>query len=428
MKISVLTFGSRGDVQPYAALAKGFRDAGHEVCLACDGYFETFVEEQGLAFCQAGDYVREMHDVIREHLKMSAMLQPLSFTRWVGSHLPAILEGSLAACDGADVILTSPAAIGSLHIAEKLGIPCIYSVVGPPLTPSIDSPSGYVPGFRYLPKFLNRGTYTLTEQALWQPFRKAINRWRSETLGLPPLAFAGPFARMRASKTPVLYGFSPLVIPRDPIWHENIHITGNWFLQTDPAWSPPPELADFLAAGPPPVYIGFGSMVSDDAARHGEMAVSALLKTGQRGVLARGWGGLDPASLPETIHAIDAAPHDWLFPKMAALIHHGGAGTTGVGLHAGVPATVVPFWTEQFYWGSRLRHLGIGPAPIPHRAMTADKLAAAIDTMLNDSEMRRKASMLGQRMRSEDGARRAVEIVEQLVDQADPVADRPHHL
>ena len=177
----------------------------------------------------------------------------------------------------------------------------------------------------------------------------------------------------------------------------------------------PSKLREFLRAGPPPVYVGFGSIAGRNPAQTTQTVVGALERAGQRGVLSSGWGGLEAARLPGTVFKLDAAPHDLLFPHMAAVVHHGGAGTTAAGLRAGKPTVVCPFFGDQPFWGARVAALGVGPAPIPQRRLTAENLAAAIRRAVTDTEMQGRAYELGVKLRAEDGVGRAVQFIETYV-------------
>jgi UDP:flavonoid glycosyltransferase YjiC (YdhE family) len=210
-----------------------------------------------------------------------------------------------------------------------------------------------------------------------------------------------------------LYPYSPAVLPTPADWDASSVATGYWFLPRDGDWQPDPALVDFLASGPPPVYVGFGSMPSEDAAAKTQVVLDALAQAGQRGVVATGWGGLTLANAPRDVFALDAAPHDWLFPRMAAVVHHGGAGTTAAGLAAGAPTVICPFFGDQPFWGRRVAALGVGPAPIPQKKLTAARLAAALRTVAEDAAMRMRAQTLGEAIRSEDGVGRAVALLEQ---------------
>ncbi len=218
---------------------------------------------------------------------------------------------------------------------------------------------------------------------------------------------------MRREQTPTVYGFSAHVVPRPADWPPFCHVTGYWFLDTKADWSPPPDLEAFLQAGPKPVYIGFGSMRGTDERGFTKQVVSALARCGQRGILLTGWGALAQVPLPETIFAIDAVPHDWLFPQVAAVVHHGGSGTTAAGLRAGLPSLIVPFIGDQSFWGRQICERGLGPQPIEEMFLSAEALAQAITTMMTDQAMRQRAAVLGEEIRAEDGVGNVVRLVAQ---------------
>ena len=173
------------------------------------------------------------------------------------------------------------------------------------------------------------------------------------------------------------------------------------------------NLVNFLQSGPPPVYIGFGSMTNSKPEEVADMLLQALARTGLRGVLYEGWGGLKKEQLPDTVFMTGSVPHTWLFPRMAAVIHHGGVGTTAAGLAAGVPSIITPFFADQPFWGQRVHQLGVGTKPIPRKRLTVDSLAQALDSVLSDEEMRKRAALLGERIRAENGVAQAVAIIEQ---------------
>jgi UDP:flavonoid glycosyltransferase YjiC (YdhE family) len=230
-------------------------------------------------------------------------------------------------------------------------------------------------------------------------------------LNLAKAPFFGPYNSVSARQLPVLYGFSSAVIAKPPDWGPDVHVTGYWFLGLGSEWQPPAGLNEFLQAGSRPLYIGFGSLSSRNPEATAELVLAALASTGRRAVVLSGWGGLKPAELPDTVFMVDSIPHAWLFPQMAAVIHHGGAGTTAAGLRAGAPSIVIPFFGDQPFWGQRVADLGVGPAPIPRKKLTAERLATAIETALTDEAMVRRAADLGAQIQAEDGRARAAEIV-----------------
>jgi sterol 3beta-glucosyltransferase len=213
---------------------------------------------------------------------------------------------------------------------------------------------------------------------------------------------------MAGEPVPVLHGYSEHVLPRPADWPDGALVTGYWFLESDATWQPPDRLRDFLAAGDPPVYVGFGSMAGADPRRLARVVAEATRRAHVRGLLAIGWGGLDAGDLPDSVLAIDEAPHDWLFPRVAAAVHHGGAGTTAAALRAGRPSVICPFIGDQPFWGRRVRALGAGSDPIPQKRLTAENLAAAIREVTTNPAIGRRSRELGERIRGEDGVANAV--------------------
>ena len=237
---------------------------------------------------------------------------------------------------------------------------------------------------------------------------------REEVLGLPPAPFWGPYNADRLHHYPILYGLSPSVIPKPSDWDNNINVTGYWFLDSESDWTPPSDLMEFLQGGPPPVYIGFGSMSNRNPEKTVDLCLQALAKTQQRAIMLSGWGGLHKANLPDTVFMVDSIPHSWLFPRVGAVVHHGGAGTTAAGLRAGVPSIVIPFFGDQLFWGQRVAELGVGPEPIPRKKLTVERLAKAIKKAVTDQTMRQRAANLGAKIQAEDGIARVVAVIQDM--------------
>lgn len=236
-------------------------------------------------------------------------------------------------------------------------------------------------------------------------YRSPINQFRKSVLDLPP---AKGENILRGKPITKLYAYSEAVVPRPADWDESSVVTGYWFLDAPANWQPDPQLVSFLQEGSTPVYIGFGSMFMGGGKQKTEIALQALRLTGQRGILATGWGGLTGEITSRDIFVLDAVPHDWLFPKVAAIVHHGGAGTTGAALRAGKPQIICPFVGDQFFWGRRVADLGVAPSPIPQAKFSAEILADAIQSAVSDSNMRQRALSLGETIRAENGIERAV--------------------
>jgi len=413
LAITLIAPGSRGDVQPYVALGTGLKKAGHTVRVLTSQDFEALVTTYNLDFWDLGGAMQTVAQEMQHLLEQGNFLKILASMGETAQQLVnQASRNGLEACQDADIIIAGP---GGLFVgqalSEKLAIPFIPAHYFP-LTPTGEFPNALVPlPPMRLPAWANRLSHHLAQQMLWQNYRAADSKARREILHLPPAPFWGPFGALE--KQTILYGYSPHVIPPPADWPDAVHVTGYWFLEPPAGWEPPAELVAFLQAGPPPVYIGFGSMVNRKAEETTHLILEALARTGQRGILSAGWGGLQQRDLPETVMMIGGVPFDWLFPQMAAVVHHGGAGTTSIGLRAGVPSIVIPFMGDQPFWGRRVYELGVGPHPIPHRHLTVDRLAEAIHYAVTDSAMRARAAHLGERIRAENGVAQAVALIEQ---------------
>ncbi|SRR5579883_1671409 len=417
MRVTILAVGSRGDVQPYIALGLGLTRAGHDVTVATHDTFRDWVRERGLGYRPiAGDPRAILSSADRwlasgrvRHLVPAAR----TFVRMLRPLLPALLADYWRAAQGADVLVYSAVAAPAWSVAERLDIPGIAAFLQP-LHRTRLFPAIGVPGAVRLGGDFNEWTHAAAAQLAWQPHRRQINAWRRGALGLPPAPWTGPFGRPHGDRAaiPTLYGYSSVVVPRPPDWGPDVHVTGYWVLAPASDWRPTPALEAFLAAGPPPVYVGFGSMTPRDAAPLTALAVGALARAGRRGVLLAGWGELGAGPLPPTVIAVRDVPHEWLFPRVAAVVHHGGAGTTGAALRAGVPSVVVPLGFDQPYWAGRVAALGAGPRPIARRRVTAERLAAAITEATEDPGIRRRAAAIGSALRAEHGVAVAVAAIE----------------
>ena len=417
MRITIFAAGSQGDIQPCLRLGKSLQQSGYEILLAAPQNFADLIRGQGIPFhplrgdvqeIMSGESGRKFMEAgganpIQSILAMRKMLGPIAIQ---------MAEDALEACREADALITLAvfAPFGKT-IAEIRGIP--LTLVEPtPVLPTGDFPAPGFPVQKNMGRMFNRLSGFMMLQVIWQWYRPFVNEFRSR-FGLRPLSSSG-FHRILTS-TPLLGAYSRMVIPRPKDWSEDVHITGYWFQDDVRDWRPSVELESFLEEGEPPVYVGFGSMAGRDPERFAGIVLEALAKSGQRGVLATGWGGMSVLNVPKNVFVLDSAPHGWLFPRMAAVVHHGGAGTTAEGLRAGVPSVIVPFTVDQPFWGNRVKELGAGPEPIRATRLNADKLAEAIQRAVKDKEMRRRAEGIGKVIRAEDGAGNAVKIVKKYV-------------
>jgi UDP:flavonoid glycosyltransferase YjiC (YdhE family) len=396
------------------ALSIGLMRAGQEVRLVTHSTFESFVRSHKVEYHRlAGN---PLQDLLKEEGLdwIESGQNPIRFVRNLLRIslplVPKMFHDSWVASQDADVILFHGLAPQGYHIAAKLGIPS-FLVSFQPMSMTGDFPMLLFPQSPRLGRAWNRMSYRIAEQLGWQPIRTLINRFLREELRLPPFEFLGNLRRMRLHQQQCLYGFSSFAFPKPADWDEWHHITGYWFLEQTEGWDPPKELVDFISSGPRPVYIGFGSMTDRDPKRLLQIALDAIKSTGQRAVLHRGWAGLHQEDVPPAVLLVDAVPHEWLFPQMSVVAHHGGAGTTASGLRAGVPTVIVPFFADQPWWGKRVQELGVGPAPIARKKLTAENLAKAIDIACNDRQMRTVAAGLGRQISAEDGIARAIDVI-----------------
>jgi sterol 3beta-glucosyltransferase len=421
MRIDILTFGSRGDVQPYVALGLGLQSAGHRVRLVTLGGFEEFVRGYGLdhvavapspkdiaATAEGKDWIRQRETVI-------------GFIRGFVRVARSVIEEGIAnywrVCQDTEALVASASGIVvAAHVAEKMAVPLVRANVAP------SAPTRYDWCGRTSPAIAARGAWEALAGAsvrilFWQGFSRRTNRARQNVLGLPPLPLHEPWTVLNRRRVPLLDGYSAVVVKRPPDWGNWIHVTGYWFLEDSPEWIPPSEVVDFLESGPPPVFVGFGSTPFPGASAATEVVVKALERAGQRGIVVAGSSGLAKGRLSDQVLSIDSAPHGWLFPRVAAAVHHAGAGVTGAALQAGLPSVTVPVFGDQPFWARRVFELGAGPRPIPAKRLSIEALASAIRSATDDEKIRCRAADIGRQIRAEDGVARAVEAFHQHVGQ-----------
>ncbi len=408
MRIAIVCNDTRGGIQPYVALGAGLQRAGHEVRCVAPSDFALMFAEAGLTLAPlTGGTESVVRDSgVAERGKIAAM-------RFVARELPAYIQNwtreTWAACEGVDVITGGVGGmVVGLSVAEKLGTPFIQTHLQPISAPTDAYPGVLLPGTpRWLGGWGMRMSHHLSDKALWMSFNRAMNSARSKVLGLEVRANA-------SDGQPVLYGFSRHVLQVPSTRKIERHVTGYWTLPAADTWRAPPALGAFLAKAGPVVSIGFGSMGSNNPEAVSALVLGAVRRAGVRAVLLSGWGGLKLLPDNENVFCADALPHDWLFPRVAAVVHHGGAGTTGAAFAAGVPAIVVPFTMDQPFWASRVAALGVGPTPIARKQLTEERLAHAISQAVADEAMQSRAAALGELIRAEDGVAAAAVQFEKL--------------
>jgi len=410
MKASLIAFGTRGDVQPYVALAQRLRAAGHAVRLCAGRNFGAWIEREGLEFAPIDLDIQEMMrstDGVRwvEGSRLFTMQHMRRLFRPVAS---VVVEGALAACEGAEVIVGSFTTdwAGSA-IAEKIGARYVSGLLQP-MRSSRAGTATLIPAVGRGVSVLNEGMGRIAMRMLFAVFADEVQALRRR-LGVSTIDAAGFERWMRETTT--LFAFSEHVTPRPADYPATWHLTGYWF-HDEPDWRPDDELDEFLARGAAPVYVGFGSMTDSDARTTTEKILRAQRAAGVRVVLYGGWAGIRPQDAPADVHVLQrGAPHGQLFPRMAGVVHHGGAGTTGAAVRAGAPQFVVPHFADQPYWGRRVHELGVALRPIDKLRLSEHALADALRALVNDASLRARAADLGARVRAEDGVGRAVKIL-----------------
>ena len=439
MRVVITTGGSRGDVQPYVALGEALTARGHAVVVAAHGRYEGLVRGRGLGFHGvAGDPDAGAREMIRGGEGLAKIM--FRYGRVVGPDLAPQLRSFVGACEEARaeaVIYTQLGFLG-FKAAEAVGVPKVGSALSPVFCRTGSFPSTVVPASfgpllmggddadrrsRVLRSGANRASYLAAEQLFWRCIggwaQRAVREVLGDERGGPPYPPWGPFCEFNRRREPYLHGWSEHVLPHPPDWGDHLRTTGYWHMSAGPGFAPPAKLEDFLESGPPPVCVGFGSMANDEPERTTETVLKALAASGQRGVLLTGWGGIADADLPVTVVKAEEAPHDWLFPKAAAVVHHGGAGTTAAALLAGVPSVVAPFFGDQSFWAARVAAIGAGPPPLDQGALVSDpegdRLSHAIRLATTDGGLRARARAIGEKLGAEDGAARAAKDFEDLV-------------
>ena len=406
MRIALIAVDTRGGVQPYVALAVGLKQAGHEVRLVAPADFVELADEAGITIAPLSGSVEEVARKSAASEQGGSLAGMRVAARELRPRIHAWTREALEACTGVDLIAggIGGMAVG-VSVADRLAKPFIPAHLQP-----VDAATTAYPGV--LLSGTPRGpfgvgwwlSHRVSSMAVRLPFRSAVMSARREVLGLtgPPRAADGQ---------PVLYGFSRHVVPVPDGAGRRRHVTGYWRLPVAPGWHPSRDLEAFLAGPRPIVSIGFGSMSSDDAAGTARLVVAAVRDAGVRAVLLSGWGGLASTSEGDDVFGVDSVPHEWLFPRVDAVVHHGGAGTTGAGLAAGLPSVVIPHGVDQPFWASRVAALGVGPPPIPRKQLTRERLAAALSAATGDAAMIDRAREVGRLISAEDGVAAAVTLL-----------------
>ena len=414
LHITCLTIGSRGDVQPYIALCKRLLEEGHKPKIATHTEFEPWIRKYGIEFAPVdGDPAELMRICVENGMFTYSFLREASqkFRSWIDD----LLSSAWKACQGSDLLIESPSAMGGIHIAEALSIP-YFRAFTMPWTRTRAYPHAFIVPERKMGGNYNFMTYIMFDNVFWKAIAGQVNRWRKNELELP----STNLDKMQPNKVPFLYNFSPSVVVPPLDYSDWIRVTGYWFLDEATDWTPPEELLSFIAQARKDnkklVYIGFGSIVVSDPAALTKTVADSVVKADVRAILSKGWSdrlGSHNANetelpLPHEILQIKSAPHDWLFKQIDAAVHHGGAGTTGASLRAGLPTVVKPFFGDQYFFGSRIEDLGVG---ICMKKLNVSIFSRALWEATHSERMIVKARIIGEHIRQEDGVGNAIEAI-----------------
>ena len=408
MKITILTYGSRGDVQPFIPLSLGLMARVHSVKLAAPSRFKDFVEGYGIQFVplagEPAELSQRFNDAGNNFIKMIDGMMDHA------TEIAAdVLLQTETACEDADLIIhTFLHAVGAHTHARERNIPDIHIQIFPMFTPTGDYPNVTLPDLKF--PFLNRMTHAMAAKISWWGSRLGFEQVRRRA-GFQKRRLYWPFEKDPARpRTPILCAWSPSIIPPSSDWPDHVTVTGWYYFDSNEHYTPSTDLQKFLEAGVPPVCVSFGSMLNRDAERIDHVVRDALAQTGNRGILLSGWSQVRHNSSDRILY-LDAVPHDWLLPHCKMIIHHGGAGTTSAGLQAGIPNIVVPFTIDQPFWGRRVHAIGAGPSPIPVKKLSTQKLTQAI-LEAETNAYRERAAEIGRKIRSENGVGVAVRWIE----------------
>ncbi|MCO5799700.1 MAG: glycosyltransferase family 1 protein [Dolichospermum sp. OL03] len=416
MRITILAFGSRGDVQPFLALGLGLKKVGYTVKIATHANFEAWVKELGFEFTLLSMNPQEMLESEAGQAALNTGKNLFKIYKTVSELFNPCMDANLrdawVACQDADAIIGSPIAYWGLDISQKLGVPFFWGELFPSYPTNLYPMLKIMPVLERLGGWYNRFSYHLIWFLFWQIYRQPINNWRVKVLNFKPVPFwKSYFQRMRKQKTPWLRGFSSAIVPTPKNLPSEIHSTGYWFLDAPTNFVPPADLVDFLAKGKPPIYVGFGSMGGETAAKTLLIVLEALQRTGERGILVTGWSGISNSNLPDTIFKINSIPHAWLLSRVAAAVHHCGAGTTAAVIRAGIPHIPIPFAGDQPSWADMVMKLGVGTKPLPHEKLTVESLTDAF-VKVQSENMQTQAALLGEKVRAENGVPAAVSVLQ----------------
>lgn len=413
MHITVVVFGTWGDLRPNVVLAKALKDAGHSVQVLTSTDFEEWVRARDLDYAPIQVNIQVMLDDV------SSSSNPLQAIRAMHEKVaPAMLQlatDALKATRESDIMLVHESGTSVLSGVVEANKLLEINVNLQPLTRTRTIQSSVAP---MLPNWIpfqevyNNWTFTVTQGMQWSMLGARGNEFRTKHLNLPKMTW-GEYQHA-LDTIPTLTAVSEHLLPRPADWRANHHLTGFLF-DHDSEWQASQDLVDFLDSGEKPLYIGFGSMSDKKPEETTRTVLEAIRQTGKRAVILTGWAGIGQTNIPDNVYILKYAPHSWLFPKMAVVVHHGGAGSTAAGIRAGVPSIVVPHMADQHYWGKVLNQQGVATENIPRPKFSVKRLVIAINEATSSTQMQEKSAALGEKIRAEDSVGKAMAVIENVI-------------
>ncbi len=412
MRIGILTQGSQGDVRPFLALGLALQTKGHDVFIATNESNKKFFAQKSLKFVPLPGNLEDCLNAGTEHSGIGKVQIVRNMIQLVHESARKQFESLQNLLKNVDAVVYHPVVFTAEHVIEALKIPSIKVYTTP------DIPTRYYaccifPPRMPLQQWANRASHFIGAQLFWAPFRKIINETRTKDLGLKKLGFFAPLSHQPFQAVPKVIAASKALVPPAPDWPKNVHVAGFMELRDEAGWVPPTSLQQFINAGAPPVYIGFGSLTKKCDEKMSAAILNTLHKLPIRTILCGPFLHIKKDQLPSHVLWIESAPHDWLFPRVAAIVHHGGAGTTHASLLAGKPTLVVPFICDQFHWGDRVHQHGAGPVSLPSTSFTHETFQKSLEQLLKTPSYQIQANRLSQEIQRENGVERVIELLHQ---------------
>jgi len=416
VRFVLATFGTRGETDPYIALAIELQRRGHEVLLIATEEYESRARAFGIhAHCVPGSIKASLES--HEHRDVWAGRRDAA-EKWIRTFfLPTfrrLLDAIWESSQRAEVLVLHSGLMPAQRVAEIHHIPVFIASPYPVLSATRHFPNPFFPQLSFVP-FFNRLSYTLNRLYPLGQYRVVADWYRTALRVSPPTRYHN-YLKQNGRQLPVLYCYSEMLIPSPPDWDRSICVSGYWSLPVDTTWLPPQALLDYLQSGPPPVFIGFSSTIGPSPEKVTELVAKAIREIPHRVIVGGGWGGLHNVNLPDSAFFVENVPHQWLFPYLSVVVHHGGTGTLAAAIKAGRPSVICPLGAEQAFWAAAAHRKGVAPPFRMQHKLTAEWLVNSVKTTLSTPSMARAAEELGHKLREEDSFGKAVEFIERNVE------------